>query len=60
MIDFLTITVMCFLFMYADGTTTCNCQQVPIEQTKPKVVNAAQPVSSRKESVRQLRSVLVR
>jgi len=55
MIDFLTITVMCFLFMYADGTTTCNCRQVPIEQTKPKVVNLAQSVRSRKEAARKPR-----
>jgi hypothetical protein len=32
--DFLTMIVMCFLFMFEDGTTTCTCRAVPPQQTQ--------------------------
>lgn len=55
---FLTITVWCFLTMYADGSTTCNCRQVPVEQTQK--IHSVADTQVRKQNARQPRSVLVK
>ena len=52
--EFLMYSIMCFLTMYADGSTTCKCRQVPVEQTQK-----IHSVQIRKQSARQPRSVLV-
>lgn len=56
--EFLTITVMCFLFMYADGSTSCQCRQVPVTQTQK--IRPAEPTQLRKQITQQPRSMLSR
>lgn len=50
----LFIIVYCYIFMYADGTTTCTCRQEPAQQfkTNSKLEQSTPP---RKETVSRSR-----
>ena len=51
--EFLMYSVMCFLTMYADGSTTCKCRQVATPPTVKQ--QTLQPKLLRTETVPQSR-----